>query len=296
VIGRCLRLNEDLIEAIALGHDLGHSPYGHDGEKVLDEICRENKIGSFCHSAQSVRLLRDIEKKGEGLNITLQVLDGILCHNGEILDKRYMPAEEKEWDAFLSEYQACLTDSEHCKKVFPMTMEGCVVRIADVIAYIGRDIEDAITIRLIQRNSIPTAIRAVLGDANDKIINTLVMNLIKQSYDKPYLEFSDDVSKALKDLKAFNYEYIYSNPKIRTESAKIVKMFRDLFDAYCKHIREADTSQDIYRFHLNDMNNKYKQVPVERQVIDFMSGMTDDFFNNQYQKIFVPQSYGYGFD
>ncbi len=296
VIGRCLRLNEDLIEAIALGHDLGHSPYGHDGEKVLDEICRENKIGSFCHSAQSVRLLKDIEKGGEGLNITLQVLDGILCHNGEILDKRYEPAKRKNWDAFLSEYQACMRDSEHCKKVFPMTMEGCVVRIADVIAYIGRDVEDAIIIRLIQRESIPAAIREVLGNANDKIINALVMDLIKQSYDKPYLEFSDDVFKALNDLKAFNYENIYGNPKIHTESPKIVRMFRELFTTYCKHIRERDSSQDVYGFHLKYMNNKYEKVPIERQVIDFMSGMTDDFFNNQYQKLFVPQSYGYGLD
>ena len=177
VIGRCLSLNEDLIEAIALGHDLGHVPYGHDGEKVLDEICRENNVGGFCHNAQSVRCLMDLENDGEGLNLCLQVLDGILCHNGEILDRQYAPSRGKTWDDLEEEYGKCLSDKDYSKKIYPMTLEGCVVRISDVIAYIGRDFEDAITVKLIRRDDLPSTITHTLGNTNDKIINTLVLDL-----------------------------------------------------------------------------------------------------------------------
>lgn len=136
VIGRCLRLNEDLIEAISLGHDLGHVPYGHDGEKVLHSLCKENKIGCFCHNAQSVRFLLEIEQGGKGLNLCLQVLDGILSHNGEILKKEYKPDYEKTWELFEEEYRKCFIEENYSRKIFPMTLEGCVVRISDIIAYI----------------------------------------------------------------------------------------------------------------------------------------------------------------
>lgn len=175
-----------------------------------------------------------------------------------------------------------------------MTIEGAVVRIADVIAYVGRDIEDAITIGLISREEIPSKTSCVLGTSNDKIINTLVLDLIEHSYDKPYLEFSDDVFRALGELKDFNYARIYRNPRIHTEKNKITRMFRELFLAYCRHITDQDTSQDIYSYHLNEMGPDYIQnTPIERQVVDFMSGMTDDFFNNQYTQVFVPRTFGY---
>jgi dGTPase len=149
VIGRCLNLNEDLIEAISLGHDLGHVPYGHDGENVLNELCKDSGIGCFCHNVQSVRFLEEIEQRGKGLNLSLQVLDGILAHNGEMLSEEYRPTYGKTWEEFEAEYINCSKDENSSKKIFPMTLEGCVVRISDVIAYIGRDIEDAITLKLI---------------------------------------------------------------------------------------------------------------------------------------------------
>jgi len=293
-IGRCLGLNEDLIEAISVGHDLGHPPYGHDGEQILNSICQKNDIGTFCHSAQSVRWLMDLESEGKGLNLTLQVLDGILAHNGEMLNRKYEPALPKTWDDFWDEYQKCLQINDHYKKLFPMTLEGCVVRISDVIAYIGRDIEDAITIKLIKRKDIPKQITKTLGDTNDQIIHRLVLDLIHNSYDKPFLSFSQDVFASLKQLKDFNYRSIYNNAKIKTQNQKINNMFEQLFNAYCEHIKNNNQNSAIYQYFLKHMPPTYtNNTPLERKVIDFISGMTDDFFNNQFQQLFVLTTYGY---
>lgn len=293
VIGRCLRLNEDLIEAIALGHDLGHVPYGHDGERMLHELCRSNGIGCFCHNAQSVRLLMQLEEKGKGLNLSLQVLDGILAHDGEIPRKKYEPNYNKSWDLFDNEYRKCFEVGNYSKKIVPMTLEGCVVRISDVIGYIGRDIEDAITLKVIRRRDIPREITKVLGSRNDKIINTLVLDLLKNSYDRSYLSLSDDVFKALDDLLKFNNEYIYTNSAINTEFPKIENMYRQLFGRYCRDLANNSKDSFIYTF-THDMEDIYLQNTGDKRiVIDCIAGMTDDFFYNQYQELFVPQSYGY---
>jgi dGTPase len=294
VIGRALRLNEDLIEAIALGHDLGHPPYGHDGEKILNRICQENRLGSFCHNAQSVRSLMQIEQHGEGRNMSLQVLDGILAHNGEMLSHHYEPAYHKTWDQFEEEYRKCFADLEFNNRIVPMTLEGCVARISDIIAYIGRDIEDAIMLKLIKRKDIPASITHQLGGAtNDKIINTLVTDVIFNSYEQPYLAFSEDIFQALRELKAFNFTAIYSNDKIKTQGYKIDYMFNQLFNLYNRSMKNNDEQSAIVK-HLKDMNETYqKKTPAERKIIDFIAGMTDNFFNDQYRTLFVPQSYGY---
>ena len=294
VIGRCLKLNEDLIEAISLGHDLGHVAYGHDGEKVLHKLCKDNKIGCFCHNAQSVRLLMEIEQGGKGLNLSLQVFDGILSHNGEILSEEYRPNYGKTWEMFEEEYRKCFTEEDYSRKILPMTLEGCVVRISDVIAYIGRDIEDSITLKLIKRKDIPQEIKRTIGDSNDKIINTLALDLIKNSYGKDYLVFSKDIFKALKDIMKFNYENIYTNPRIKTQTHKIENMFKQLFEKYYQDLENKDTNSTLYRYFLKDMNDNYrKNTNKKRMIIDFIAGMTDDFFNNQYKELFMPQSYGY---
>lgn len=294
VIGRCLKLNEDLIEAISLGHDLGHVPYGHDGEKVLGSLCKDNGIGCFCHNAQSVRFLMEIEQRGKGLNLSLQVLDGILAHNGEMLSREYKPNYGKTWEKFEEEYRKCFTEEDYSKKILPMTLEGCVVRISDVIAYIGRDIEDAIILKLIKRKDIPQGIRQTIGASNDKIINTLALDLIKNSHDKDYLVFSEDIFKALKDLMNFNDKNIYHNPRIKTQSHKIENMFKQLFKKYYQHLENGDTGSPRYRYFWKDMNDNYhRNTDQRRMIIDFIAGMTDDFFNNQYNELFVPQSYGY---
>lgn len=294
VIGRSLGLNEDLIEAISLGHDLGHVPYGHDGETILHGMCKDNGIGYFCHNAQSVRLLMEIENKGKGLNLSLQVLDGILAHNGEMLSEVYKPNYDKTWEIFEEEYKKCFMEENYSKNVYPMTLEGCVVRISDVIAYIGRDIEDAIIVKLIKRKDIPEGIQRTLGSKNDQIINALVLDLIENSYNKDHLSFSKNVFKSLKGLQEFNMKNIYINPKIKTENQKIENMFKQLFNKYCEALESEDARSSIYQYHLNLMNDDYYQKTDKKRIaIDYIAGMTDDFFNNQYKELFVPKSYGY---
>lgn len=294
IIGRSLRLNEDLLEAISLGHDLGHVPYGHEGERELDEICQREGIGCFCHNAQSVRVLKDLEVSGKGLNLSLQVYDGILSHNGEMLEKEYKPSISKTWDVFESEYKGCLKEKNFSQNLYPMTLEGCVVRIADIISYIGRDVEDATNIGLIDWSDVPSEIKNVLGDNNMDMINTLVMDLVKNSYDKPYLKFSHDIFKALTDLKQFNYENIYFHPVIKKESGKIKKMFNLLYSSYVEDIDKSNTESAIFVYYLDKIKNPdYQTTDPRRIVIDFIAGMTDDFFNNQFKEIFMPAVKGY---
>ncbi len=294
VIGRCLKLNEDLIEAISLGHDLGHVPYGHDGERYLNKIYYEKTQNFFNHNAQSVRFLMELENRGRGLNLTLQVLDGILCHNGEIVERIYEPDNSKNWDKFLEEYEKCWTIKDYSKKIRPMTLEGCLVRICDVIAYIGRDIEDAIVVKLIKRKDIPAEITSVLGNTNRSIIDTLVRDIIVNSYDKPYIMLSKDKFDALKLLLDFNYKNIYMNPKKMTENAKIQTMFETLFEVYLRQLDEESQKSSIYTWHLKNMNKSYlKNNSKPRIVLDYIAGMTDDFFNNQFKEYVLPRSYGY---
>lgn len=294
VIGRCLKLNEDLIEAISLGHDLGHAPFGHEGEEALDEICQKNKIGFFRHNAQSVRLLEDIGQHGKGLNLSLQVLDGILCHNGEMINEKYFPNRKKTWKKFDEEYKNCLLKKNYSKRIFPMTLEGCVVRISDIIAYIGRDFEDAVRLKLIKREEMPIEAKKRLGDSNDKIINSLVEDLIKNSYGKEYIAFSKDIFKNLNYLRKFNFEKIYFNSKIKTETQKIKNMFWDLFKKYCEDVKNKNYSSPIYEYFLNSRSREYlKKTNNKRKVVDFISGMTDNFFNKQYEELFMPKNFGY---
>lgn len=289
-IGRALKLNEDLIEAISLGHDLGHVPFGHTGERFLSEICEEYGLGFFHHNVQSVRVLKEIEKNGKGLNISVQVLDGILCHNGEILCRRYVPNTEKTVDEFWNEYEKSYTVDSFDKTIHPMTLEGCVVRICDIIAYIGRDVEDAIKVNLIERSDLPESISNVLGNTNSQIIDTLVEDLIIHSYDKPYLEFSKEIYVALKKLLDFNYKNIYSNPKKEDREEKYRGLFISLFES----LREDLGAKRgyIYDFYLAEMNKDYtKGNSSDRIIVDFIAGMTDKFFINQYKEAFLPKTF-----
>ncbi len=293
-IGRALSLNEDLIEAIALAHDLGHPPFGHDGETILDDICRREKTGYFVHNAQSVRTLMNIERGGRGLNITLQVLDGILAHNGEMLQSEYRPDYSKTPEVFLKETDECFTVEGRSRSIVPMTLEGCVVRISDVIGYIGRDIEDAVHLGLISRESIPMSVKDVLGNRNDRIINSLVVDIIEQSYGKESISFTPAVYDALSTLKDFNYREIYLNPVIKTESDKIRRMFYMLFDIYYDDLRNGNESSDIFTYFIKDREEAYASGTDEsRIVIDFLASMTDEFIISRFNNLFFPKHYGY---
>ena len=283
-IGRALNLNEDLIEASSLGHDLGHVPFGHVGEAILNRISVEYTGRFFNHNVHSVRILKDIENHGEGDNITLQVLDGILCHNGEFVSQEYYPVKKNK-EEFLKQYEECYTDGNAIKKLRPMTLEGCIVRISDVIGYIGRDIEDAIRLGIIKKEDLPSNVTEVLGTTNREMINTIILDIIANSLDKPYIMLSDKVYTAIKDLKQFNYENIYYKANTKEDIDKYEKMFNTLFKKYLTDLKNKDTKSEIYQVFLGDMCDKYLiNNSDEQKVIDFIAGMTDDYFTNLYNK------------
>ena len=283
-IGRALNLNEDLIEAIALGHDIGHTPLGHEGEYILDEISMRELGERFAHNIQSVRHCMFVENKGEGLNLSIQVLDGIMCHNGEILSNEYTPMK-KDQEEFLKEYELAYKDLEATKKNRPMTLEGCVVRISDVIGYIGRDIEDAILLGKINRNEIPQEISQVLGTTNKEIINTIILDIIKESINKPYIKMSEEVYKALFSLKKFNSKYIYSKSMTEEEKAYYKVGMNKIFNRYLNDIETNNQKSIIYQIFLNNQTSTYqKETATKRKVIDFIAGMTDDLFLSEIEK------------
>ena len=292
VIGRALRLNEDLIEAIALGHDIGHPPFGHEGEQYLSDLCKEKGIYSFHHNVQGVRFLDAIEKGGDGWNLTLQVLDGILCHDGEVHTDYLKPKWDKSWDSFDKETEERIKRKE--VNLVPMTLEGCVVKFADVFSYVGRDIKDAITVKLIKRKDLPENCVAILGNTNSEIIDTLVTDLIANSLESDRLRLSRDVSEALKKLKQFNYEKIYLNPKIKSQSNKIQKMFRFLFETFMLDIQNENKSSWIFEHFLKEMKSKYVENNNAAEIArDFIAGMTDDYFNNAFKNKYLPGKFGY---
>lgn len=286
-IGRALNLNEDLIEAIALGHDIGHTPIGHTGEKILNEISMRELGEMFNHNIQSVRNYMILENSGQGNNLTIQTLDGIMCHNGEMLSNVYYP-NSKTKDEFLSEYEKCYINKETLKKVRPMTLEGCVVRISDIIGYIGRDIEDAIKLGVLTREEVPNNIKEVLGTTNREIVNTIILDIVANSLNKPYIKLSDQVYKAIFDLKEFNYEYIYSKANTEAELSFYTKGMNMLFKKYLNDINEHLTDSDIYITYLNDMCKDYiNNTNSKRIVIDYIAGMTDEYFIDKVNKIMI---------
>lgn len=281
-IGRCLNLNEDLIEAIALGHDIGHTPLGHLGESMLNEISKRELDEYFMHNVQSVRTYLTIDNNGKGKNLSIQVLDGILCHNGEILNNIYEPNLIKSKEEFLKEYELCYKDVSMNKNIRPMTLEGCVVRISDVIAYIGRDIEDAIKVGLLKEDSIPKEIVEILGTNNKEIVNNIILDIVKNSYNKPYIKISDEVFDAINKLKDFNYENIYNKANSSEKIEYYKESFNKLFSKYLGDLEYNKKDSKIYTVFLDNMSNDYlNNTSSKRIVIDFISGMTDDYFKEE---------------
>ena len=198
IIARALRLNEDLAEAVALGHDLGHTPFGHAGEAALQE-CYDEK---FTHYRQSLRVVEVLENNGAGLNLTWEVRDGIVNHTG-----KHMAA----------------------------TLEGVIVKFADRIAYINHDIDDACRAGVLKREDIPREITDVLGQDHSERINNMVTSIIETSYDKPFIMMSDEIGQATNALRDFLFEHVYRNPIAKSEDAKAREMLIKLFEYYVKH-------------------------------------------------------------
>jgi len=284
-LGRALRLNEDLIEAAALGHDIGHVPFGHVGERILNKISLEHGEGYFNHNIQSVRTLMYLEKNGKGLNLTLQTLDAIMCHNGELELKEYRPMKKTK-EEFLSEYEKSYKDPKIIYQLVPMTIEGCVVRISDIIAYIGRDVEDAIRMGVITMDEVPKEVLDVLGTRNTEIINTINVDLLEHSMNKDYICMSDEVFNAIRSLKKFNNEHIYSKVNSQKELNFYEEVFRVVFDHCLDDVKKNDKESRIFKVFLNDMNEEYiNNTTDERKVIDYITGMTDDFILKEYNTI-----------
>ncbi len=291
-IGRFLHLNEDLIEAIALGHDIGHPPFGHDGESFLSELCLEHGLPSFQHNIQSVRFLDQLERKGRGWNLTVQTLDGILCHDGEIHSRALTPQRDLDFTAFDAKLAAKEADPKYA--LIPGTLEGCVVRLADTIAYIGRDIEDAIILNLVSRADIPKSCKEILGDTNGTIVYSLVTDLINNSNVTPpgfpsktdtantgSIGFSSEVSEALRDLKTFNYEHIYLAPTTKKDYPRIRECYRALFAHYLKNISGKSVTPNFQVDLMTDVTDRYNAEQPAAMVRDFIAGMTDAYFLRQ---------------
>lgn len=293
-IGRHLGLNEDLIEAIALGHDLGHAPFGHDGESYLHHLCQSHGIGCFVHAVQSVQFLEHIEKKGRGLNLTLQVLDGILSHDGEVDLPTLKPDPGITFEDFDRRVEQKKKDPRF--PITPMTTEGCVVRLADTISYIGRDVEDAIRMGLIDRGKLPREAVEVLGDTNGKIVYTLVSDLILTSRESDAVAFSPEKASALMVLKDFNRKNIYYNPVIKSEGGKIKRLFEILFNHLLEDLESGSNSIPLFQKHLADLPAEYLETHRPAEVVrDYVAGMTDDYFIRLAHQLILPQ-YRTGFN
>ena len=288
-IGRFLGLNEDLIEAVALGHDIGHPPFGHEGERILAKICRRHGLASFQHNIQSVQFLDRFERNGLGWNLSLQVLDGILCHDGEAGALRLTPKRGKDFAAHDRERAA--KEADPGLTLMPMTLEGCVVRLADTIAYIGRDLEDAIELGLIDREEIPDPCRRVLGGSNGTIVYTLVTDLLVNSARIreaaaddaacDCLGYGEEVGAALRQLKAFNYRRIYANPAFKPDIAKIHQCYERLFDHYLDQALRAECGENGRGF-LTSMSPAYLAAHSPAAMVrDYLAGMTDAYFLRQ---------------
>ena len=290
-IGRFLGLNEDLIEAIALGHDIGHCPFGHDGESYLSRQCIKHGIDPFQHNLQSVRFLEKIEKRGKGLNLSLQVLDGILCHDGEVHSDKLQAVQKKTFEIFDRQFLEKQKDPD--RNLIPMTLEGCVVRIADTISYVGRDIEDAILLHLIKRSDIPKDVVVCLGDTNGTIVYHLVEDVITHSFQQPYVAFSPEVSEAVKKLKAFNLKHIYLNSKIRPDSGKIENLFKLLFEQYLNDLEKERGRSRIFHYFLANMDDAYcKNTSAPEIVRDYIASMTDEYFMRECNALLFPRRLG----
>lgn len=286
-IGHLLQLNLDLIEAIALGHDLGHPPFGHDGEKYLSQVSQKYGLGNFFHNIQSLRVVDLISKKGEGLNLTFQVREGLLSHDGEVHEQKLVPESNKSEQDLQNFIRAKESGQEIT--MTPMTLEGCVVRITDTIAYIGQDIEDAIRIGLIKREQLPEEATDVLGNDNGQIMETLVKDVVENSYGNNHVCYSKAISDALVKLKDFNYQYIYKSEKLKVNHDRIATGFEILFAKFLKDLTEENKDSPIFKDFLNNKSFKYLDtVTPVLKVRDYITGMTDRYFTYILSKLVVP--------
>lgn len=278
-IGRALNLNLDLIEAISLGHDMGHAPFGHTGEHFLDELYTKYAGRHFYHNIQSVRVLDNIFP----YNVSLQTLDGIACHNGEVELEEYHPVPLTRFEDFDAMIERCYTDVAYAKKLLPSTLEGCVVRISDIIAYLGKDRQDASRMQFIDEEAF---VNEGIGSINAEIINNLVVNIIENSYGKPYIKMDTRHFEALRSTKRDNYQMIYGKDASRVQLSLSVKpMMEEIYGQLLDDLKAGNKNSPIFTQHIDYLNQVHytRPVPYENEepnqiVVDYIASMTDDYF------------------
>ena len=290
-IGRLLGLNLDLIEAIALGHDMGHTPFGHAGESILSKLYHKRTGRFFNHNVHSVRVLDRIFH----YNISLQTLDGILCHNGELELDEYRPSNLSSFDEFDKIFEDCYT--KDCSGILiPSTLEGCIVRISDIIAYLGKDRQDAERAKLITDNSVFND--NAIGAFNAKIINNLIVNIVENSYGKDYIKMDKQYYTALKEGKKENYEYIYKTETVGSINEVIEPMFEKIYAKCLNYILIKDRSSVIYKHHIDYVKNcnkfysgpDYESEEPNQIVVDYIASMTDDYMIDLYSHLFPDEA------
>ena len=288
-IGSVLNLNLDLIEAIALGHDIGHTPFGHAGERYIGEIYKAETGRFFNHNVHSVRVLDGIFP----LNITLDTLNGIITHNGEFEMSEYRPVPMSDFASFDQMVESCYVDEKAVMHIVPSTLEGCVVRICDIIAYLGRDRLDAQKAMLVES---PTDIEgSAIGSANPEIINNLMVNIIEHSYGKPYITMDAEHYAGLREAKRINYKQIYKIESVeRVLDGTVKPVMQRLYLQMLSDLKEGKKSSPIFKHHIDFvMNNHYGKKDgsyLENEpnqiVIDYLASMTDEYCAELYQFLF----------
>lgn len=307
-IGRTLGLNQDLITAIALGHDVGHAPFGHSGERQLDKCLKARHPElEFSHEKHSLRVVDRLSTRISkekinskcGLNLTYEVRDGIVSHCGENYDEYILHADKtkKPEDIYT-------TDHRH---TMPYTLEACVVRLVDKIAYVGRDIEDAMRAKLMDYSDISGEIRSELGETNGKMIDTLVVDLIENSYDSDEIRLSDEKGQALRDMILTNNKYIYRAPMItryeNTADNAVEGLFDSIYSMTDKILEKArdkggenaripeielTASTKIEEKLLEFMQEKnYSVLEKPGQItVDYIAGMTDSYALGMFEELY----------
>ena len=278
-IGKALHLNLDLIEAIALGHDIGHPAFAHTGESILNELYHQHTGRHFLHNIHSVRVLDKIHP----YNLTLQTLDGIACHNGELELLEYHPAPLQDFAAFDKMMENCALDKKYADKIMPSTLEGAVVRISDIIAYLGKDREDAILANAVSADDFE---KNELGEDYAEMVNNLIVNVIENSYGKPYIKLDEKHFTALKNTKKENYEKIYNSATAHTGlSTSVRPMMEEVYGQLLDDIKNNNHSSPIFTHHIQHISKMpfaretpYVNTESNQLVVDYIASMTDDYF------------------
>lgn len=293
VMGSCLGLNLDLISAIAKGHDLGHAPFGHAGESALDKVLKSyNRKLSFMHEIHGLRVVDFLTNHGVGLNLTYEVRDGIASHCGEAFEQEIRPDRKKD---------ASFLVGKKDRKGYPATLEGCLVRMADKVAYLGRDLEDAFEARVLNRNQLPAEIKEGLGDSNGKIIGRLVSDILVNSQGEDVIRLSRETANLMRKLKDFNYRNIYHTQNYAERTEFIIEsLFHEFIDILIRTHggREKQEKERLMRlapslsvFFDFILNINYTTNTEDYEIVrDYIAGMTDNFALRAFNELFMPKS------